>query len=49
MSDDKEEKTLEHQEHFVEVAKSRDVEVRICSRFLFLSYYFTRGIFFHAL
>ena len=27
MSDDKEEKTLENQEHFVEVAKSRDVEV----------------------
>lgn len=27
MTDDKEEKTLEHQEHFVEVAKSRDVEV----------------------
>lgn len=28
MTDDKEEKTLEHQEHFSEVAKSRDVEVR---------------------
>ncbi|XP_046439964.1 ankyrin-2-like isoform X4 [Daphnia pulex] len=27
MTDDKEEKTLEQQEHFVEVAKSRDVEV----------------------
>jgi len=27
MTDDKEEKTLEHQEHFTEVAKSRDVEV----------------------
>ncbi|CAH1738493.1 unnamed protein product [Aphis gossypii] len=27
MTDDKEEKTLENQEHFVEVAKSRDVEV----------------------
>lgn len=27
MTDDKEEKTLEHQEHFSEVAKSRDVEV----------------------
>ena len=27
MTDDKEEKTLEHQEHFHEVAKSRDVEV----------------------
>lgn len=27
MTDDKEEKTLETQEHFVEVAKSRDVEV----------------------
>ena len=29
MTDDKEEKTLEQQEHFVEVAKSRDVEVRV--------------------
>ena len=28
MTDDKEDKTLEHQEHFQEVAKSRDVEVR---------------------
>ena len=28
MTDDKEEKTLEHQEHFHEIAKSRDVEVR---------------------
>lgn len=28
MTDDKEEKTLENQEHFVEVAKSRDVEVQ---------------------
>jgi len=28
MTDDKEEKTLEQQEHFVEVAKSRDVEVK---------------------
>ena len=28
MTDDKEDKTLEHQEHFTEVAKSRDVEVR---------------------
>ncbi|XP_026475160.1 ankyrin-3-like [Ctenocephalides felis] len=27
MTDDKEDKTLEHQEHFIEVAKSRDVEV----------------------
>ena len=27
MTDDREEKTLEHQEHFHEVAKSRDVEV----------------------
>jgi len=27
MTDDKEEKTLEQQEHFIEVAKSRDVEV----------------------
>lgn len=29
MTDDKEDKTLEHQEHFTEVAKSRDVEVII--------------------
>lgn len=28
MTDDREDKTLEHQEHFTEVAKSRDVEVR---------------------
>lgn len=28
MTDDKEDKTLEHQEHFLEVAKSKDVEVR---------------------
>lgn len=28
MTDDKEDKTLEHQEHFTEIAKSRDVEVR---------------------
>lgn len=28
MTDDKEDKTLEHQEHFTEVAKSRDVEVK---------------------
>lgn len=27
MTDDKEEKTLEGQEHFTEIAKSRDVEV----------------------
>ncbi|EAT34273.1 AAEL013466-PA [Aedes aegypti] len=27
MTDDKEDKTLEHQEHFTEIAKSRDVEV----------------------
>lgn len=27
MTDDKEDKTLEHQEYFTEVAKSRDVEV----------------------
>ncbi len=33
MTDDKEDKTLEGQEHFREVAKSRDVEVRqtLCS------------------
>jgi ankyrin len=27
MTDDKEDKTLEYQEHFTEVSKSRDVEV----------------------
>lgn len=27
MTDDKEDKTLEHQEHFSEIAKSRDIEV----------------------
>ena len=32
MTDDKEEKTLEQQEHFVEVAKSRDVEVGTAAR-----------------
>lgn len=32
MTDDKEDKTLEHQEHFTEVAKSRDVEViHVCT------------------
>jgi len=31
MTDDREDKTLEHQEHFTEVAKSRDVEVcKLC-------------------
>jgi hypothetical protein len=29
MTDDKEDKTLEHQEHFQEMAKSRDVEVSL--------------------
>ncbi|KAJ4434068.1 hypothetical protein ANN_16387 [Periplaneta americana] len=29
MTDDKEDKTLEHQEHFTEVAKSRDVELLV--------------------
>lgn len=28
MTDDKEDKTLEKQEHFKEIARSRDVEVR---------------------
>lgn len=28
MTDDKEDKTLEMQEHFTEIAKSRDIEVR---------------------
>lgn len=30
MTDDKEDKTLEMQEHFTEIAKSRDIEVMIC-------------------
>ena len=37
MTDDREDKTLEVQEHFTEVAKSRDVEVRAmpcCNRLL---------------
>lgn len=29
MTDDKEDKTLEHQERFVEISKSRDVEVKL--------------------
>lgn len=33
MTDDKEEKTLEHQEHFTEIAKSRDIEVNL--KFIF--------------
>lgn len=37
MTDDKEDKTLEHQEHFTEVAKSRDVEV-FHSNYIFLIY-----------
>lgn len=37
MTDDKEDKTLEHQEHFTEVAKSRDVEVIYFSSFVILS------------
>lgn len=36
MTDDKEDKTLEHQEHFTEIAKSRDVEV--CKLQLFFFY-----------
>lgn len=31
MTDDREDKTLEQQEHFTEVAKSRDVEVSVNS------------------
>lgn len=35
MTDDKEDKTLESQEHFTEVAKSRDVEVsKVVSQFI---------------
>lgn len=38
MTDDKEDKTLESQEHFTEVAKSRDVEVIFYSP---IYYFFT--------
>jgi hypothetical protein len=38
MTDDKEEKTLEHQEHFHEIAKSRDVEVSFSSNNRFYRY-----------
>lgn len=38
MTDDKEDKTLEHQEHFTEVAKSRDVEV--CKIIILNMYFF---------
>ena len=43
MTDDKEDKTLESQEHFTEVAKSRDVEVNFFSfhYILFFSFYFS--------
>lgn len=34
MTDDKEDKTLESQEHFIEVAKSKDVEVSSNTKFL---------------
>lgn len=34
MTDDREDKTLEQQEHFTEVAKSRDVEVSMSISFL---------------
>lgn len=34
MTDDRMDKTLEMQEHFKEVARSRDVEVRYCVRFV---------------
>lgn len=36
MTDDKEDKTLEHQEHFTEVAKSRDVEVNLIILYLLI-------------
>lgn len=39
MTDDKEDKTLEQQEHFTEVAKSRDVEVRHISPVLWQHLY----------
>jgi ankyrin len=35
MTDDKEDKTLEHQEHFTEVAKSRDVEVKMSLNYIY--------------
>lgn len=38
MTDDKEDKTLESQEHFTEVAKSRDVEVIVYSH-LFIFFF----------
>ncbi len=42
MTDDKEEKTLEHQEHFHEIAKSRDVEVSFSSDNRF--YHYLKGL-----
>lgn len=44
MTDDKEDKTLECQEHFTEVAKSRDVEV--CIQLVTLLFNFYCRIFF---
>lgn len=41
MTDDKEDKTLEQQEHFTEVAKSRDVEVGFIISLTIISAYFT--------
>ena len=41
MTDDREDKTLEVQEHFTEVAKSRDVEVR---SYIILSLAFSSNI-----
>lgn len=38
MTDDRLDKTLENQEHFVEVARSRDIEVRKSLVFLFTAY-----------
>lgn len=38
MTDDKEDKTLEHQEHFTEIAKSRDVEVGINLLLIYIIY-----------
>lgn len=43
MTDDREDKTLEHQEHFTEVAKSRDVEVIVYTGVIFMSVKFEDG------
>lgn len=51
MTDDKEDKTLEMQEHFTEIAKSRDIEVscNIRSIILKLTYTHLYGCYFFLL